>query len=469
MLLTKILTFLALPAMIFALPEGASPKVVVVGAGIAGLTTAYRLQQQGIDVELYEARARVGGRILTVHINDQIGELGAQSIFDGGKAEHLCRLIEESGLEIQSDAVLLNHAYFDGEKVISNHELIPQFDPDSLQNKLAFIRQHSDSMFEVLSALFDSNDPAFKYFSTRLAGYEGAPVENLSSRYTETLYHMILGGLSAAHQENTANLAGVKGGNSLLPEKLAQALANRVHLNTPLLSVSKASNGSYTLLFQNGETTNADILVLAIPCSVYTDICFEEAVIPQQRLAAIQTVRYGTNAKILIPFAEAPQKRTTLINDRIGAFFNANRHLLTFYYTGESGRFSANTINDTFNQDRSMLEIGYSYFSLASPVMAQDKSFIQYHVPVGYGWLNDPYAKGSYSYIAPGQDALLTRINAVEGETVKTLFAPIDRTLYFVGEHTSILQDVPGTMEAACESGERAARMIAKLVNNSQQ
>ena len=39
---------------------------------------------------------------------------------------------------------------------------------------------------------------------------------------------------------------------------------------------------------------------------------------------------------------------------------------------------------------------------------------------------------------------------------------PIDQKLYFAGEHTSILMEFPGTMEAACESGERAARMILK-------
>ena len=95
--------------------------------------------------------------------------------------------------------------------------------------------------------------------------------------------------------------------------------------------------------------------------------------------------------------------------------------------------------------------------------MARDESFIHYYGrPVGYSWPNDPYVKGSYSYIAPGQDTILTATNKVEGETVKTLFSPIDQTLYFAGEHASILQDVPGTLEAACESGERAARMIAK-------
>jgi len=47
---------------------------------------------------------------------------------------------------------------------------------------------------------------------------------------------------------------------------------------------------------------------------------------------------------------------------------------------------------------------------------------------------------------------------------VKTLFKPIDNRLYFAGEHASVLLDIPGTMEAACESGERTARMIQKLI-----
>ena len=48
----------------------------------------------------------------------------------------------------------------------------------------------------------------------------------------------------------------------------------------------------------------------------------------------------------------------------------------------------------------------------------------------------------------------------IEGQIVRALFAPIDNSLYFAGEHTSILFDIPGTLEAACESGEKAAKMI---------
>ncbi len=97
---------------------------------------------------------------------------------------------------------------------------------------------------------------------------------------------------------------------------------------------------------------------------------------------------------------------------------------------------------------------------MSIPQYAQDESFQVYDGAVGYSWPNDPYAKGSYSYIAPGQEAILTAMKEEQGEPVKTLFAPIDRRLYFAGEHASIFMDVPGTMEAACESGERTARMI---------
>lgn len=440
------------------------PKVAVVGAGLAGLTTAYRLHQQGIDVQVYDARNRVGGRIFTVKIGDTIAELGGQNIADGGKAENIRRLVDELHLEFIENQVNLGHSYFDGETLIPNHLLYREFDPEHLKLQLANAAQKSQTMCDVLNELFEKEDPLYKVLSTRMAAYEGASTENLSPFYTETLYYMILGGICSVHQnaDHTVDFIGIKGGNALLPEKLAQSLSERVHLNMPLIAISKDSDGSYELTFKNGSKAKADILVLAIPCSVYEDIAFEENIIPRETLEAIQSVQYGTNAKILIPFSQIPPKRMTFLNDRMAGFFDADRRILTLYYTGESGKFSADTLLQTYRQDRPMLEIGFKDLCppLLAPTFARDESLASYEGPVGYSWPNDPYVKGSYSYIAPGQEALLTSTQSENGETIKTLFAPIGQTLYFAGEHTCVFAEISGTMEAACESGERTARMI---------
>lgn len=446
-------------------------KVVIIGAGLAGLTAAYRLAQSGIQVHVYEARNRVGGRILTAKIGDAIAELGGQNITDGGDAANMLRLIEELGLELLENTVALNNFYFDGKELISVQQLLSdkQFDPENLKIRLNNLALVSKNMRQVLNGILEEDDPLYKALTVRLAGYEGAISEKLSPLYIETLYHMLLGGIAAVHsahgeKESLINLASIKGGNRLLPEKLAQTLGNKLHLNSALKRVSKESNGSFALTFQNNQTVAADILILAIPCSVYEDIIFDEGVLPANKVADIKNVQYGTNAKILVPFSKPPSSRRSLVNDRMGCFFDSSCNILTLYYTGIASQFSTDTIQGTYKQDRPMLEIGFADTCppFISPVYARDEAFGIYDKPVGYSWPNDPYVKGSYSYVAPGQESILTAIQEELGEQVKTLFAPINQALYFAGEHTSVLLDAPGTMEAACESGERVARMILK-------
>ena len=56
----------AMPSALLAgKPVASSARVIVIGAGLAGLTCAYRLKQAGINATLYEANSRVGGRCWT--------------------------------------------------------------------------------------------------------------------------------------------------------------------------------------------------------------------------------------------------------------------------------------------------------------------------------------------------------------------------------------------------------------------
>lgn len=70
--------------------------VAIIGAGLAGLTAAYRLQQRGFDVTVFEARDRVGGRVWTVRKGDYIMDLGAA--FYLGTYRESIDLIHEVGL-----------------------------------------------------------------------------------------------------------------------------------------------------------------------------------------------------------------------------------------------------------------------------------------------------------------------------------------------------------------------------------
>tara|TARA_R110000868_G_scaffold409141_1_gene694167 strand:+ start:3575 stop:4630 length:1056 start_codon:yes stop_codon:yes gene_type:complete len=54
-----------------------SKKIIVLGAGLSGLLTAYRLQNKGFDIEIIEARERVGGRIYTINTDTAQVEMGA--------------------------------------------------------------------------------------------------------------------------------------------------------------------------------------------------------------------------------------------------------------------------------------------------------------------------------------------------------------------------------------------------------
>lgn len=54
--------------------------VVIMGAGVAGLATAYQLTASGISVRLLEAHDRMGGRIYTIHDGAYPIELGAEFV-----------------------------------------------------------------------------------------------------------------------------------------------------------------------------------------------------------------------------------------------------------------------------------------------------------------------------------------------------------------------------------------------------
>src|SRR4051794_1403592 len=78
--------------------NSASPDVIVIGAGIAGLSARQRLAAAGLNVLVLEARERVGGRIFTQHHDGYPVELGAE--FVHGQPPEIMSIAKAAGLKL---------------------------------------------------------------------------------------------------------------------------------------------------------------------------------------------------------------------------------------------------------------------------------------------------------------------------------------------------------------------------------
>lgn len=187
-----------------------SPTIAVVGAGLAGLTTAYRLHQAGYEVEVYEAQNRIGGRAYSVYINGSINELGGNNIFDGGEALHLLNLAQEFGLEIETiDHHIVRSLNFNGK----------QYNNEDVQNHLAQLGDiapaihaaatTANNLKEIIDSVFANDDFLKFYFNDFLSRYEGADTSQLTTHSVNTL-------ISFTQFIDTITFGTIKGGNALL-------------------------------------------------------------------------------------------------------------------------------------------------------------------------------------------------------------------------------------------------------------
>ena len=132
----------------------ASPRIVIVGGGLAGLTAGYRLNQAGYLVQLHEASTRLGGRCWTIRdafADGQLGEHGGELIDQGHTA--IRQLVGE--LDLKLDNLLQGEAsgtdptyYFDGSRY-SYAQAIDDI-------KKIWQKLHSDVSAASYPTLFDS-------------------------------------------------------------------------------------------------------------------------------------------------------------------------------------------------------------------------------------------------------------------------------------------------------------------------
>ena len=451
--------------------KGSAPdRVVVVGAGLAGLTCAYRLLQHGIDVTLYEGNTRLGGRCWT-----------NRNAFDGGQlAEHGGELIDQSHTTIRQlaqelglplDNVLAAEPngtepffWFGGGRypfADAVRDLKAVWQPLKRDYQAAgFPTLYTSSTAEgrVLDAMSIAD-----WISTRVPGGLDAPLgQLLAVAYTieygaevqdQSSLNLIY--LLGAVGQGQLRLFGpsnekykVRGGNDRIVSGLATALAGRVVTNKALAAI-RADGSRWTLDFEDRTTADADRVVLAIPFSVMRDrVDWSGAGFPVPKVRAISEVGMGMNAKLALQFAT----RHWYALGGGGDSYADTGYQATWEVTrAQPG--ARGILVDYTGAGVTMSQSGRLPAALAAEFLARAEPVFpgltaQWNGKATFDdWPRSPWTLGSYSYYKVGQ---YQRFAGAEREPVGAC--------HFAGEHTSI--DAQGYLEGAVESGERAAREV---------
>ena len=243
---------------------GEGPRVVVVGAGLAGLTAAYRLHQAGVDTVVHEARDRVGGRCWSSRgwAGGQIGEHGGE--FLDTRHVHMLGLASELDLQVDDlwegwDPTLSSITWVDGQD-IDNKALMAPINEASRQ--LTDVARRNGSYFAseagpravafdqmtqsdwVTRSTGESMDsPMGRLFSSSQAGWYGLDSTELSASNLIDFYAVEVSGDDERYT--------IHDGNDSVPNGLAAALpSGSVTLESALTSVRQLPNGGYELTFE---------------------------------------------------------------------------------------------------------------------------------------------------------------------------------------------------------------------------
>jgi monoamine oxidase len=433
-------------------------KVIVAGAGLAGLSAARALEARGAAVTVLEARDRVGGRVWTLRDDfaaRQHAEAGADLIEE--EQEHVLSLARALGLKpvrILRDSFGFYGPGADGKRRIHRWPgafatAAKMLKPDIEDFKLAEERWDSAvaarlGRTSVADWLEQQRAPAV--FKAAIRGFRGfflADPEELSML-------PLVEQFAESGTPGQGHIFRIPGGNDRLATGMTRRLRGSLLLETIVRRVVQRGDGvSVTIDDRTGRRTEiaADYFVCALPASTAREVVFHPA-LPESQHDAIAHLRYGCATRLLLQFDRRFWKkagRPSAYGSDLptGAVWDGNEQqhgrgaILSFLAGGQA----SGAIQDILAREGEagvIRRIGW----LGKPsTLLASRTIV---------WDEDPWARGGYAYFDPSFNPLWRA----------WLARPAGR-IVFAGEHTSIKSQ--GYMNGAIETGLRAAAEIASM------
>jgi len=462
--------------------QAAPPRIAVVGAGIAGLQAAYRLQQANLEATVYEAKARVGGRIQS--LVDGIGpglvvDLGGSFI----NSDHTDMLTLAQAFDLKlfnrdaqvAEFGLPRTAYFFEGQARSEAEVA-----DSLRPLAAQIGSDAalvDEDFERFAPRFDRlsvsdyldihadkiPEPYIRTLVEHSIRSEYG-VEPEQSSALQLLFNLpVVDGNTVEVLGNSDELFVVEGGSARIIEALASALGPRVRTGMVLARVDRRG-GEFVLTFRGGQVVAADYVVLAIPLSALRRVALNVPLPPAFR-RFVASVDLGTNEKVFAGFSEKVWLSTeSFVQDLwsdlgfLQAWDETQRQAdrpdgaLTFYLGGRA-------VEDT----RALVaeQLGATFVRRLEAAVSGSREAASGEF-LRTRWAQDPFVRGGYTSFRPGQLTEFGRFLYIESEDPAERQEARFGNLLFAGEHLS--DAFYGYMNGAAETGRLAAEAITRLV-----
>ncbi len=450
-------------------PDVATKKrVVVVGAGLAGLTAALALRSTGWTVVVLEARDRVGGRVHTLYSPFTDGlhvEAGGESIDDNhDQIQTLARYYRLALAHRPADKLETAAVYRNGAR--SQLQAMATADPAALAGYAAF--------GDALVGMAGNLDPAHPELAPEAEVWDGQSLQDFAATQTldadaqllvqsdyrgnynaqlsqvSLLFVLQQSVIDQALPESGVETMRIAAGNSALPEAMARDLGTSVRLNSAVGRIEQHSWGVRVhTAAAASSAVDAAHLVLAAPPPALRGISFDPP-LPSEVAAMIGELDLGHALKVSTQYGHRfwlseGLSGFTITDLPFGVGWDATDSMpggadrpgvLTQFVTGDAAAAGA-ALDDRKRiaafQDQ--LDAVYPEGQAARTGIATTKA-----------WSDDRYTRGGYAVFAPGQ---------------MTRFWPLLRqahgAIWFAGEHTETLA---GYMESAVRSGHRVAAAI---------
>ena len=450
------------------LAKGATPgKVIIAGAGMAGLSCAWELRKRGYDVVVLEGQGRPGGRVETLREGLAPGltaETGATRIPD--IHEFTIAYVKEFGLALEPfkpGPALADVFHLGGQNYVPHAGKEPDWRlnlrPEERRLGLAGLAEQyllaplqqakgSEARPEVPEAIQAVDRFTLREYLSR-QGLSADAVQLLTLGVDDT----ISAGLVLLVEFNHASaheVFHIRGGNDQLPNAIAAGLSGSIRYGCRVVGIGQDDHSAWVVIesADGRETLRGDYAVSALPFSVARSL-FREARLSSAKQRVIQQQKYFPVDKVFLQMRRnfwakkglSGFANTDLLSERFWALGGKSREdralLLSYVIGAKAAKLDQMSLNDR------------CVATLADAERVFPGARKHFEAFRGKSWSEDPWQQGGLARFDPGELNFIGVSARKEGR------------IHFAGEHTSRWN---GWIQGAIESGQRVAKEISGSV-----